>query len=159
MDSTTHFESSRRAHSASASEVKDSATGLLKSELRLAAAEIKHATGHVKAQSTTLLIASGAALLGLLPMMAFLVIGLGDILNHNYWLSSLIVFLVFTGIGGLVAYGAVKKMKAGDLSLPRTRRSLSETADGLSRTADELKDTARVRMHETAKSFNIRRPV
>lgn len=77
MDSTINFESSRQAHTASAGEVKDSTAHFLRSELRLAAAEIRHTTGHFKAQSTTLLVASGAALLGLMPFMAFLVMGLG----------------------------------------------------------------------------------
>lgn len=141
MDPTTRSYESNPTHSASISEVKDSASRLLRSEFKLAAAEIKQATGNVKAQSKALLIGVGAALLGLLPFMAFLVIGLGDALD-NYWLSSLIVFFAFTGIGGAVAFGAIKKLKSSQLDLPRTRHSLSESADGMSRAA-----------HKTTHSF------
>jgi hypothetical protein len=140
------------AHTASIGEVKDSASRLLQSELKLAAAELKRATGQVKNQSVAFLAATGVALLGLLPMMSFLVISLGMALGDRYWLSSLILFVLFTGIGAAVAYRSLKNMRVGDLSLPRTRMSLVNTGETVKRAAQEVTLTTRERVRETTRS-------
>jgi membrane protein implicated in regulation of membrane protease activity len=66
------------------------------------------------------------ALLGTLPFIAFLVIGLGRLLEGNYWLSSLIVAVVCMGVGAAMAYRSYSKLKSEDMSLSRTQRTLEE---------------------------------
>ena len=53
------------------------------------------------------------AALSALPIMAFLVIGLGNLLNGNYGLSSAIVGIIFLVFGGGFALRALKKSNIG----------------------------------------------
>ena len=99
-----------------------------KSELRLAAAEFKEAASHLRSESKTFLVSVATALLGLPPLVAFLVIGLGRLLGENYWLSSLIVGLILTGIGGAVAHFSLRRLELKNLTFPKTRENLR--ADG-----------------------------
>ncbi|MBC7690656.1 MAG: phage holin family protein [Methylotenera sp.] len=60
------------------------------------------------------------------PFLAFIIIGLGRLMNDNYWLSSLIVGLICVAVGGPLAMTAIKKMKEEDFTLPLTRGTLEE---------------------------------
>jgi hypothetical protein len=66
------------------------------------------------------------AALSILPFIAFLVIGLGDLVGGHYWLSSLIVALVMAGSCGPLALRSFRRLKRQDLTLPRTRGTLEE---------------------------------
>src|SRR5437868_6042078 len=66
------------------------------------------------------------AMLGVFPLLAFLVIGLGRLMGDYYWLSSLIVAVLCMGIGGSLAIRAYHRMKEKDLTLPHTRETLDE---------------------------------
>jgi len=66
------------------------------------------------------------ALLGLLPLVAFFVIGLGKLLGNNYWLSSLIVGVVCIVVGALVGYHYFNKIRKEDLSFCSTRESFQQ---------------------------------
>jgi hypothetical protein len=104
-----------------------------RSELELAAAEFKEASDHVRTESKSLIGGAVAVILGSLPLMAFLVIGLGRMLDGNYWLSSLITGLLFTGIGGAVAYSSFQRIELQKLSFPRTRDNLRADTDVVSK--------------------------
>jgi hypothetical protein len=123
---------------------------VVRSELHLATTEFKHAFRNVSGNSKVLLISAVIAALGVLPILSFLVIGLGRILNDNYWLSSLIVGLLMVGGGCVVAYGCIKRMRINDLSLPLTRRSLADEQRMLSGKVRSISDTTRSRIRETA---------
>ncbi len=110
---------------------------LLRAEFRLIQAELRDASGRVSADLRNAVLFSAVAMLGIMPFLAFLVIGLGGILNDNYWLSALIVSVLCFGVGGVMAYRAFKRITAEDLSLPHSRQSLERivlfTRDTLSR--------------------------
>lgn len=109
-----------------AQELNQSVRGVVKSELRLAKAELKENSGHVLRHSLRLAIAVAGIVLGCLSLLAFLVIGLGELLGGRFWLSSLIVALVLAGVGGIAAYFEVLKIKNSDLGLPETRDSVAK---------------------------------
>src|SRR6202035_2382723 len=91
------------------------------SEVQLAKVELKETGSQLAKDSAQVAIAAGLLVVGALPLTAFLVIGLGKLLKDNFWLSSLIVGLVFISVGTVLTMRALKKFKEGDVSLPRTR--------------------------------------
>lgn len=111
---------------------------VFRSELRLAAVELKHAASDVRSSSRALVGGGVAALLGVFPLMAFLVIGLGRLLGDNYWLSALIIGGAMVIGGGLVAYLAVRSMSFEKLALPRTRDTLQQDGELVGRKVREL---------------------
>src|SRR4051812_9583872 len=92
----------------------------VRSEIKLARLEFLNAFVDVRKSAITFAIGTSAAILGILPLMAFLVIGLGALIG-NYWLSALIWTVVFMGVGGAVAYLSMKRMKVDNLALPHSR--------------------------------------
>jgi uncharacterized membrane protein YqjE len=109
-----------------------------KGEIRLAKAEIKNATSSLRRDVFRLVIFSSLAVAGLLPLMAFLVIGLGQLLGDHYLWSSLIVALLFIGIGGAVSYQAFKKATQLDYTLPHTMQSFEERLEFLNQKLNQL---------------------
>ena len=115
---------------------------VVKSDLRLAVAEFKQSAAELKMAIPTFFIAALVAILGVFPLMAFMVIGLGRILSDNYWLSSLFVGLLFSGIGGFIAYNSLRKFKITELMIPRTRENLLKEQVAISRKLNEIKKDA-----------------
>lgn len=124
-------------------DVGSSFARVVRSEIRLAQAELTDAAGDLGRKSAKMAAFGVVAALGILPFLSFLVIGLGRILNDNYWLSSLVVAVVFFAVGGILAYSAFKSLKFDGLSAPRTRqrldRELSLVKDKVSETQDNIR--------------------
>jgi hypothetical protein len=93
-----------------------------------------------KTKTHGVLIASFGALavLSVFPFMAFMILGLGRLMDDNYWLSSLIVAVLFAAVGGGVALASWKKMKA-DLKFPRTKSTFRRIVDFLEMETTKLK--------------------
>ncbi len=127
------------------SEVVTSLKDVIRSEIHLAKAEIKESGKLMGASATQIAIFGTIAFLGIFPLMAFLVIGLGRIMNDNYWLSSLLVGLVFVGVGGLMAYKAVQKMKTYKVDLPLTRQTLQQDVQVVDEKFHEISDVTKRR--------------
>ncbi len=102
-----------------------SGTNLIRSELELAKEEVKDTARRLENHALQMVLFGGLLLLAALPFVAFLVIGLGELLEGRYWLSALIVAAAFALIGGIFGYRAFRKFENQDLSLARTRESLS----------------------------------
>lgn len=128
-------------------EIGDGAKALARSEIALIRAEIeleiKAATKHL--QQTA--VFGGLVALSVLPFLAFLVIGLGDLLDGRYWLSSLIVAVACAAVGGTLAFRAYRRLKERDLTLPRSRRSIRESADELKDEVEDIKDAVKGDFH------------
>ncbi|HEX8431660.1 MAG TPA: phage holin family protein [Longimicrobium sp.] len=103
---------------------QDSAT-LVRQEVALAKVEM---TNNLKAAArAAVMVAVGGilALVGVLVLIAFLVIALGDALNE-YWLGALIVGLFFLIVGGLLAMRSLKRLKGESLAPGQTLETLKE---------------------------------
>jgi hypothetical protein len=102
----------------------DSGT-LIRQEIALAKSELKESVGTAVSEAVWVPVWGAIALVGALVLVAFLVVGLGAILD-NYWLSALIVGLVFAGGGGLMAMMALRKMKTISLAPDATIQTLKQ---------------------------------
>ena len=102
-------------------------THLMRQEINLAKAELKESSARVGSAASKLGIAVGIAIPGLLALTAFLVIGLGDLID-NYWASALIVAVVLLAVAGLMAKRAIANLKEGSIGIPETAGTLREDA-------------------------------
>jgi hypothetical protein len=90
-------------------EIGESAKELIRSEVELLKIEIKDSAKKLGKHSTQVAIFGLLCIVSILPLTAFLVIGLGKILNENYWLSSLIIGLIYAATGGILALTELTK--------------------------------------------------
>jgi uncharacterized membrane protein YqjE len=111
---------------------------LVRQEVTLAKTELRQAGATVARDGTKIGIAVGLALGGLLTLIAFLVLMLGDVLN-NYWLAALIVGLVLLGVGAVLVRSAVSDIKERGLAPKETVGSLRDDAAWAKAEAREVK--------------------
>lgn len=134
------FNGNTHSFSAVIREVREGFGNVIKSDLDLAKVELRDTGGHVKRDGMQVAVFAVVAALGVPPFLAFLVIGLGAILGGNYWLSALLVSLVFFAVGGGMAYAGIKKLKKQDLTLPHTRRALEQEINSIKRKARQISE-------------------
>lgn len=111
---------------------------LIRQEINLAKTELKETGTRIGQAGAKLGIAVGVAVPGMLALTAFLVIGLGDLMNENYWLSALIVGLAFLGIAAALAKRATAMLREG-VGVPETVGTLREDAQWAKEEAREFK--------------------
>lgn len=85
-------------------------SALVKQEIALAKAEINQGIRQTANGVVKLAVAGTLAGVGGLVLTAFLVLLLGDLLD-NYWVSALIVGVVFSIIGALFALAGMKRFR------------------------------------------------
>lgn len=124
------------------SDLVSSFKDILKSEVDLVRAEVKDAAPSIGKHSAQAAAFGALLALSAFPFLAFLVIGLGNLLDGKYWLSSLIVAIVCAVVGGIAALRAYKKIKNEDLKFPRTQRSFERISETLSGKVQELKSVS-----------------
>lgn len=122
-----------------------SAKNMIRSEVDLALAELKENVKQAGKHSAQAAMFGALAALSVLPFLAFLVIGLGDLLDGRYWLSSLIVSIVCALGGGIPAYAAFKRLKAQDMTLYRTKETLQHQNRVVKDQMENLKDATTIR--------------
>ncbi len=94
----------------------DEAGAIIRSEANVIKLEIAESTRAIMADAVKTAVYGAIALLGLLSLLAFLVIGLADLLNGtassttSLWASALIIGVLFTGVGGAMALRHAKRM-------------------------------------------------
>ena len=93
--------------------------------------ELRRSAQLTQRRSKYLIFSVSLAVLGLIPFIAFLVLGLGEILGGRYALSSLIVSVVCCGVGSFFAARLSRNFPVQSLSLPLTRRSIQTEAGRL----------------------------
>lgn len=101
---------------------------LLRQEINLAKAELMESAGHMARGATKVGIAAGIAIPGLFAFGAFLIIGLGGLLNENYWLSALIVSLAMLGAAALLAKQGIGEFGKASVVPEETMGTLREDA-------------------------------
>jgi uncharacterized membrane protein YqjE len=121
----------------------ESIKSVIRSELHLAKAEFKENGSQAARYGTRMAIFGVIAALGIFPLLSFLVVGLGKLLNNNYWLSSLIVSVVLFAVGGTVAYLMLKKIKQVDFKFENTRDSVVTQMRTFERKLHEVSDVAK----------------
>jgi len=117
---------------------------LMSKEIALVKAEARQTGTTLAKDGAKIGMASGLAITGVLALTAFLIAGLGDLLNGKYWLSALIVGVVFLAIGmGLV--------KSATADIKRRGQSVRNTVDTVKDTGTWAKEEARQVKQEITK--------
>lgn len=101
------------------------ASHLMRQEISLAKNELRESGQRLGASASRLGMAIGIAIPGMLALTAFLVIGLGDLMD-NYWASALIVAVVLLVVAGVIAKKAIAALKSGAIGIPETAGTLRE---------------------------------
>ncbi len=116
---------------------------LIRSEIRLAKIELRDTTTHLGRQAVQAAFFFILTILGIFPLLAFFVIGLGQLLNNNYLISSLIVALFCMTIGGILAVRSYMKIKQQDLTLPHTRHTIENEIERVDKKIHQIYDGAK----------------
>jgi uncharacterized membrane protein YqjE len=103
---------------------QDSAT-LVRQEVALAKAEIRENVKTAGRNAAMVAVGGVLALLGVLVLVAFLVMLVGDALDE-YWLGALIVGALFLIVGGILAKKALGNLKQESLAPEQTLETLKE---------------------------------
>ena len=114
------------------------ATTLIRQEVALAKAELRTSAKQVGKDAAKLGVAAALGWFGAMAAVAFLILALGALID-SYWLSSLIVAVVFLGIAAIMANSAKKDMQHAELKPTQTIETLRADADWAKREARDLK--------------------
>jgi Protein of unknown function (DUF1469). len=112
---------------------------LVSKEIALVKAEARQTGTTLAKDAAKIGIASGLAFAGVLALTAFLIAGLGDLLNGKYWLSALIVGVVFLAIGGALVKSATAEVKRRGQSLKNTMDTVKDTGAWAKEEARQVK--------------------
>ncbi|RXE46723.1 phage holin family protein [Chromohalobacter israelensis] len=105
------------------SKVTHEITALIRDEVELGKAEMREKVAQVTTSITSMAVAGGMLLCGVLVLLAAAVLGL-DTFLQTLWLSALIVGVVVAIIGFIMLQSAKKKLQAANLAPNRTMASL-----------------------------------
>lgn len=119
--------------------VTDDTTELVRQEVALAKVELRESLATLSQAATKAGLGLGLALAGVLALTAFLIAGLGSLLDGRYWLAALIVGVVFLAIGIVMARNALSDVKRRGLLPDQTADSMRRTAAWAKREAGEVK--------------------
>ena len=125
-------------------EITNSLVGLFRSEIRLAKTELARQSKYVARDSIKVALFGAIAGLGVLCLLAFVIVGLGDLFNGRYWLSSLLVGLALVIPGAVFAIQSAKQV-GKDAKLPISRQSLEEDKEIIDRKLHDLSDRIKQR--------------
>jgi uncharacterized membrane protein YqjE len=112
---------------------------LVRQEVALARAEMRENLATMAQDGARAGIGLGLALVGVLALTAFLIAGLGNLLDDRYWLAALIVGVVFLAIGIVLARNALGDIKRHGLVPDQTAESLRQDAAWAKQEAGEVK--------------------
>ena len=112
---------------------------LVRQEVALAKAEMRQTGATLARDGAKVGTALALALAGFLAITAFLVAGLGRILDGRYWLSALIIGVVFLVIGAVMARNAMADVKRRGLMPTQTAATLRDDATWAKQEAREVK--------------------
>jgi uncharacterized membrane protein YqjE len=119
-------------------QISTDATHLIQQEIALAKLELRESVSAAGKSAAQLGIALGVAIPGMLSLVAFLVIALGDLMNDNYWASALIVGVACLAVAGILARRAIANVK-GKLGIPETTGTLRDDAAWAKREVQSFK--------------------
>jgi len=112
---------------------------LVRQEVALAKVEMRQALATLARDGARVGIGLGLALMGGLALTAFLIAGLGRLLDDRYWLAALIIGAVFFLVGSVLARNALGDIKRRGVTPEQTAESLRQDAAWAKREAREVK--------------------
>lgn len=103
-------------------------SALVNQEMTLAKAELRETATGLAKDGAKLGVAVALGLLGAFAATAFVIAALGDLLD-NYWLSALIVTVLYLVVAGVMAKGALSDIRSRSVKPEQTVATLREDAD------------------------------
>lgn len=116
------------------------ASTLIRQEITLAKLELRESARSLAADAGKLGAAAGLALFGGFALVAFVIAGLGALID-NYWLSALIVAVLLLGGAALLAKGALDHLKRNRIAPQETVQTLREDQRWAKREMQDLKQS------------------
>jgi uncharacterized membrane protein YqjE len=113
---------------------------LVRQEITLAKLELRESIKGLAKDAGKLGAAAGLGLFGGFAFLAFVIVGLGDLID-NYWLSALIVAVLLLGAAAVMAKGALNHMKESRIAPEETVQTLIEDKRWAKREAQEFKQS------------------
>lgn len=120
------------------SQLAQDSAALVKQEIALARAEVRQSIRQTANAAVKLGLAAALVTVGGLVLTAFLVLLLGELLG-SYWVSALIVGVIFAIVGTLLALGGARRLKEASMAPEATLETLKEDADWARSEMQELK--------------------
>lgn len=155
--SSKNSASNKKTEDSSYGQVLGEVTSALKdvfaSEVNLFMTEMQHIQPKILKHIAQIVIFSAVLALSAFPLIAFLVIGLGELLDDRYWLSSLIVGLALILVGLPLVLQGVKKFKNEDFKFTQTKRSLHDILQASQKGFDKIKTGSKGSSYES-ESYN-----
>ena len=108
--------------------LSDDSKRLAADELRLAKLEVHESVHSGVRGAMWLAIALGVSIVALVALTVLLVSISGVLTGANYWAGALIIGAVELIAGWLLVRSGLGSVKASELSMPRSRASLADTA-------------------------------
>lgn len=119
-------------------QLSNDATRLIRQEVTLAKSELRETGSRLARDGARLAAAAGLALMAALAATAFLIIALGDLFD-NYWLSALVVTLLFGAIAAALGKSAMADIRSAGIRPEATLETLREDREWAKREAQGLK--------------------
>jgi hypothetical protein len=113
---------------------------LVKQEITLAKLELRESVKSLAKDAGKIGAAAGLGLFGAFAFLAFVIVGLGDLIN-NYWLSALIVAVLLLGAAAVLAKSALAHMKSNSLAPAETVQTLKEDQYWAKREVQDFKQS------------------
>lgn len=113
-------------------------SALIRQEIALAKAEVRQSISQTTNGAVKLGVAVALLSVGGLVLTTFLVLLLGHLLD-NYWISALIVGVIFSIIGALLALGGLRRLKDVQVTPQDTIETLKADRDWAKAELRELK--------------------
>ena len=101
-------------------------TTLIRSEIALAKLEAREAARLAALEGVKVGAAIALAAVGGLALVAWIILGLGNVIGDHYATSAAIVGVVFLAIGGFLANAGLKGLRSGELKPDATLAALQE---------------------------------
>jgi hypothetical protein len=126
--------------------ISEDAFALLQAEFDIFQHELRSLLPRAEKDMQRALLFVTISALSALPFLAFLVIGLGELLNQRYWLSSLIVAVLCFAIFKPLARKSYYKLTRQNFHFIQTKQALMQ---GLNAVQAKMKDVAQAATEAT----------
>jgi hypothetical protein len=114
-------------------------TALIRSEIALAKMEAREAARVAALEGAKLGAAIALAAVGALALVAWIILGLGDLFGDHYATAAAIVGVLFLIVGGVLASTGMKGLRSGALKPAETIATLQEDKQWAAQQLKEFK--------------------
>jgi uncharacterized membrane protein YqjE len=115
----------------------EDAGALVRHEIALAKLELRENINSYARDAAKIGVAGAVGLLGSLALIAFAIIGLGELID-NFWLSALIIAVVLLTTAGVLARTAIRHLRRNRVAPETTVASLKEDKQWVAHEARDL---------------------